>query len=264
MSPRPEPAAVRARPAGPARTTGRVRRLGTDLVLFTAVALVTALVVGAVRGDGSPVPVTADQNGPLRPVGTAAAARTQLAALQVLPRRPDRPGYDRSCGADAGCVFGAPWTDAVDVPLGHNGVDTRTDVVARDGGADGVLTDAYSGGQTNRVQVDHIVPLAAAWDLGADRWTPVRRRAFANDPMELLAVDAAQNQAKSDLTPGDWRGCLRDPGRCRRARPPTWTPRPAIRCAYGQRYVAVCTAYGLPVTAADAAALRDMLATCPA
>ena len=250
--------------ARPSPRRGTVRRAGADLVLFLLAAAVTALVTGAVRGDGRPVPVPPDAAGPLRPTTTAGAARAALDRLAVLPRRPDRPGYDRSCGAGAACVFGAPWTDAVDVPLGHNGIDTRTDVVDRDTGPDGVLTDAYSGAVTDRVEVDHVVPLAAAWDLGAAGWPPQRRRAFANDPLELLAVDAAQNQAKSDLTPGDWRTCLRDEGRCRRARPPTWTPRAAIRCAYAQRYVDVCTSYGLPVTADDLAALREMLATCPA
>jgi len=241
-----------------------LRRCWSDLVLFAVVAVVTTLVIGAVRGDGTPVPVPPDRAGPLQPVAGVEAARSALARLAVLPARPDRPGYDRSCGAGGGCVFGSPWTDAVDVPLGHNGVDTRTDVLARDTGPDGVLTDPYSGGDTDQIQVDHVVPLAAAWDLGADSWPIVKRRAFANDPLELLAVDAAQNQAKSDLTPGDWRTCLRDEGRCRRARPPVWTPRPSIRCAYGQRYVAVCAAYGLPVSADDSDALRDMLATCPA
>ncbi len=251
-------------PDAPARRPGALlRRAGADLLLFALAAAVTTLVLGAVRGNGTPVPIAPDRAGPLQPTTTVLAARAALDRLDVLPGRPDRPGYDRSCGAGAGCVFGSPWTDAVDVPLGHNGIDTRTDVVDRDTGADGVLTDAYSGEATDRVEVDHVVPLAAAWDLGADGWTPARRRAFANDPLELLAVDAAQNQAKSDLTPGDWRTCLRDGGRCRRARPPTWTPRPPIRCAYAQRYVDVCTAYGLPVTVDDAASLRDMLATCP-
>ncbi len=241
----------------------RLARAAADLALLLTAALVTALVLGAVRGDGRPVAVGPDTTGPLRPSIPVGAAVAALDHLRVIPRRPQPPGYERDCGAGAGCVFGQAWTDAVDVPLGHNGVDTRTDVIDRDTGPDGVLHDAYSGHDTTTVEVDHLVPLAAAWDLGAHAWSASQRRTFANDPLELLAVDAAENRAKTDLTPGDWRSCLREPGRCRRARPPTWTPRPAIRCALAQRYVAVCTAYGLPVTADDAASLRDMLATCP-
>lgn len=238
--------------------------MAADLGLFVLVAAVTVAVLGAVRGDGRPVPVEPDRVGPLRPTQPGAVTRAALAGLTVLPERPDRPGYDRECGGSGGCVFGEAWTDAVDVPLGHNGIDTRTDIIRRDSGPDGVLLDPYSGASTRQVQIDHVVPLAAAWDLGAAEWPVERRRAFANDPAELLAVDATENRVKSDLTPGDWRVCLRDAGRCRRARPAPWTPRPAIRCAYAERYVAVCAAYALPVTEADAAALRDMVATCPA
>ena len=249
----------------PARRPPRRWRRGlADAGLFLLVAAVTVAVLGAVRGDGRPVPVAPDRSVLLQPVQTAAATRAALAALTVVPERVHRAGYDRGCGAGAGCVFGQAWSDAVDVPLGHDGVDTRTNVIDRDTGADGVLADPYSGLSTREVQVDHVVPLAAAWDLGAADWPADRRRDFANDPLELLAVSAAENEAKSDLLPGDWRVCLRDAGRCRRARPPVWTPRPAIRCALAQRYVAVCTAYSLPVTADDAVALRDMVATCPA
>lgn len=247
----------------PARDRCPPARLVADLLLFAAVAGCTVLVLGAVRGDGAPVPVAPDLGVPLRPMTSGAVAGAALARLAVLPRRPSRPGYERACGGRRRCVFGEPWTDAVQVPLGHNGVDTRTDVIDRDTGPDGTLPDPYSGRRTSRIQVDHVVPMAAAWDLGADSWTPAHRRDFANDPLELLAVDAVENQVKSDLTPGDWRICLRDAGRCRRRRPPTWTPRPAIRCAYAQRYVAICTAYRLPVTGEDRAALSDMLATCP-
>ena len=247
----------------PVRRRHRAARAAADLALLLTVALVTTLALGAVRGDGRPVPIGPDTTGPLRPSVPVAAARAALDRLTVVAHRPDPPGYDRDCGAGAGCVFGQAWTDAVDVPLGHNGIDTRTDVVDRDTGPDGVLQDAYSGHDSTTVEVDHLVPLAAAWDLGANTWSARQRREFANDPLELLAVAAAENRAKTDLTPGDWRVCLREPGRCRRARPPTWTPRPAIRCALAQRYVAISTAYRLPVTADDAASLRDMLGTCP-
>lgn len=257
---RASPRRAAARRAGSA---GRIGRLLIDLVQFLLVTAATVAVLGAVRGDGRPVPVVPDRAVLLQPTRSGAAARSALAELTVLDRRPHRPGYERACGRSGGCVFGEAWSDAVDVPLGHNGVDTRTDVIARDTGADGVLVDPYSGNPTAAVQIDHVVPLAAAWDLGAADWPAGRRRDFANDPAELLAVDAEQNQVKSDLIPGDWAGCLRAPGPCRRARPPVWTPRPGIRCAYAQRYIQVCAAWGLPVTARDVVALRDMVSTCP-
>src|SRR5205823_9710358 len=58
-----------------------------------------------------------------------------------------------------------------------------------------------------KLQIDHVVALAEAWDSGAYDWTPARRKAFANDlevPFALVAVSAATNQSKSDDDPADW------------------------------------------------------------
>lgn len=242
----------------------RVLLLLRDAVVVALLALSTSLIIGAVGGDGTPVPVAADLTVPLRPSEGVDAARAQLDALRVVPRRPHVPGYDRDCGTGHGCSFGPAWSDDVEVADGHNGVDTRTDVIARDRAGARVLRDPYSGLAAPAIQIDHLVPLAAAWDLGAARWPPRLRVDFANDPEELLAVSAAENQAKSDETPGDWARCLRVPGPCLRATPPVWFPRTAIRCALAERYVRICRDYGLPVTTADRAGLVDMLATCPA
>lgn len=247
-------------PLSPARTAGLLVR---DLLLIALFAVTTALVLGAVRGDGRPVPVPPDLSVPLRPLGPAAVTRGELAALTVVPARPHVTGYDRACGRGHACVFGPAWSDDVDVADGHDGIDTRTDVIRRDRGRAAVLRDPYSGRAAPLIQIDHLVPLAAAWDLGARDWPLREREDFANDPRELLSVSAAQNQLKSDEIPGDWAGCLRAPGPCVRARPAVWFPRPGIRCALAQRYVEICRAYALPVTAADRRSLVDMLGTCP-
>ena len=234
-----------------------------DVVVVALVAMTTSLVLGIVRGDGRPVPVSPDLSVPLRPLGPVAASAALLAELRVVPRRPHVAGYDRSCGPGAACVFGPAWSDDVDVAGGHNGLDTRTDVIARDRSTASVLRDPYSGQPAPAIEIDHLVPLAAAWDLGAASWPARLRTDFANDPEELLAVSAAQNQAKSDDIPGDWVRCLRAAGPCTRASPPVWFPRTAIRCAFAERYVKICHDYGLPITAADHRSLVDMLATCP-
>jgi hypothetical protein len=54
------------------------------------------------------------------------------------------------------------------------------------------------------VQIDHIVPLALAWDLGARNWTVDMRVRFANDPANLLAVEGQANQDKGDQEPATW------------------------------------------------------------
>jgi len=202
----------------------------------------------------------------IQPYTTPPAAAPALDRLDRLPVLPDRPhpgGYERGCGP--GDVFGPAWTDDVDVAGGHNGCGTRDDVLAaqldqvqlRAGSrcvvVAGILRDPYTGTEipfakatAGDVQIDHVVALAAAWDLGASEWAPARRREFANDPANLLAVSGAQNQAKGDKGPGEW-----------------LPPNPGFRCAYGAIYIDVSTRYGLPITAGDAAALRTALAGCP-
>jgi hypothetical protein len=54
----------------------------------------------------------------------AAAALAKLATIPVKGRAP-KTGYDRS-------LFGDGWSDDVTVELGHNGCDTRNDILRRD------------------------------------------------------------------------------------------------------------------------------------
>lgn len=116
----------------------------------------------------------------------------------------------------------------------------------------GTLTDPYTGttivftkADAGQVAIDHVYPLAAAWDLGASSWSPQQRRNFANDPRNLLPTARRVNAVKSDKTPQVWA-------------PPT----AGGRCLYATRYVAVARAYGLLVTAGDLQALRRDLTDC--
>jgi hypothetical protein len=54
------------------------------------------------------------------------------------------------------------------------------------------------------VQIDHIVPLAYTWRVGAAAWTDQQREAFSNDPAELRAVDGPTNASKRDRGPSRW------------------------------------------------------------
>ena len=119
----------------------------------------------------------------------------------------------------------------------------------------GTLHDPYTGAtiafirgiDTSRaVEVDHVIPLAAAWDMGAATWPLARRIAFANDvDHELLAVDGPANQQKSDSTPASW-----------------LPPNKAYRCEYGIKYLRASLAWDLPVTAADVEVLTFAQRTC--
>ncbi|MFZ4278284.1 HNH endonuclease family protein [Streptomyces arboris] len=58
-----------------------------------------------------------------------------------------------------------------------------------------------------KLDIDHMVPLAEAWDSGAHDWTPERREAYANDldaERSLVAVTAKTNRSKADRDPAAW------------------------------------------------------------
>jgi hypothetical protein len=60
---------------------------------------------------------------------------------------------------------------------------------------------------SGKLDVDHMVPLAEAWDSGASLWTPEKREMYANDqtdPRHLIAVTGSSNRSKSDQDPTDW------------------------------------------------------------
>lgn len=191
-----------------------------------------------------------------------------MAAVEVVEQRPQRPGYQRGCGAGAGCVFGPAWTDATTAPGGRDGCDTRNNVLGaalrdiefRPGTNDcvvtaGILEDPYSGETVDFVrdtegggiEIDHIYPLSVAWDMGANGWTLAERMRFANDvAITLLPVRGRINQEKSDATPASW--LPPDRGR---------------HCYFAGRFLTVAASYRLPITRADAEVLTEVIATCP-
>jgi hypothetical protein len=199
------------------------------------------------------------------PESTDASITVMLGRVEIVPQRPERPGYDRDCGRDHGCVFGRAWTDDNNGAGGHNGCDTRNDVLAKQltgvvfrAGTkqcvvmSGTLRDPYTGGRiefrkanASAVQVDHIYPLSLAWDMGADKWDPQRRIDFANDQANLLASDGPTNMSKGDKSPADW--------------VPINT---TFRCEYVKRFLTVALGYKLPIAKADADSIRITATHC--
>ena len=170
-------------------------------------------------------------------------------------------GYSRA-------QFGPAWTDDVSVADGHNGCDTRNDILRRDLTmvvikpgtrgcvvATGVLHDPYTSatihfvrGETTSeaVQIDHVVALGDAWQTGAQQLSPTVRTNLANDPLELLAVSGPANDQKGDADAASW-----------------LPPNKGFRCYYVARQVAVKMRYRLWVTPSERAAIAQVLATCP-
>ena len=56
----------------------------------------------------------------------------------------------------------------------------------------------------SKVDIDHIVPLKWAWDHGANNWSRNKREKFANDPINLVAVEASLNRQKGAKDPDKW------------------------------------------------------------
>ena len=173
----------------------------------------------------------------------------------VVKGRAPKTGYARS-------EFGPAWAD-----VDKNGCDTRNDILRRDltqvvfkpGTKDcvvlsGVLIDKYSGETINfvrgnstssLVQIDHVVALSDSWQKGAFLLTLQERTAFANDPLNLLAVKGSLNSQKGD---GD--AATRLP------------PQKSYRCEYISRQIAVKKKYRLWITAAERSAILKVLRTC--
>jgi hypothetical protein len=67
--------------------------------------------------------------------------------------------------------------------------------------------DRVSWTDQSRIDIDHMVPLAEAWDSGARSWTSAQRESYANDlgdSRALVGVTDSVNQAKGDQDPAEW------------------------------------------------------------
>ena len=187
-----------------------------------------------------------------------ASTKTAVAVLETLAvkGRAPKTGYERS-------QFGPTWSD-----VDRNGCDTRNDILYRDltsktfkSGTKncvvltGILSDPYSWAKISfvrgvslsmDVQIDHVVALSNAWQTGAFQLSYDKRLAFANDPMNLLAVKGRLNSQKGDGDAATW-----------------LPPRKDIRCAYVAQQIVVKAKYKLWVTPAEKAAMVALLAKCP-
>ncbi|AKK03803.1 HNH endonuclease family protein [Corynebacterium epidermidicanis] len=238
----------------------------------TVISLLTVVSVTLVGGTQACASALSSQGTIPASVGTgdapgitpsASPASQSMAALNALPvkGRAPKTGYSRE-------KFGQAWSDDVVVEFGHNGCDTRNDILRRDLTGtilkegtrgcvvlSGILHDPYTATEiaftrgkatSSAVQIDHVVALSNAWQTGAQQLSDDQRRNLANDPLNLLAVDGAANQQKGD----------RDAA--------TWLPRnKAFRCTYVSRQVEVKTKYQLWVTAPEKEAIGRILAQCP-
>lgn len=207
-------------------------------------ALVCALLaLTGLGGLGGPTPAATATTAAT--VSLETVTKPLHTAIEQLPVATEtRAGYDRD-------LF-HHWVDA-----DGDCRDTRDEVLAAESkvavaGCDvqhGLWVSAYDGARTrdsSGFDIDHLVPLAEAWDSGARRWNAATRERFANDlrdPRSLVAVTASSNRSKSDQDPAEW---MPDLG----------------RCAYVRQWVAVKIRWALRVDRAERLALIRHAASC--
>ena len=187
---------------------------------------------------------------------TSVVSGLSVIEAQVSKGRAAKTGYTRA-------QFGQTWAD-----VDRNGCDTRNDILKRDLTSEvfkektrecvvlsGTLIDPYSGESINfvrgnvssmEVQIDHVVALSNAWQTGAFKLTLKERTAFANDPLNLLAVKGRLNSQKGDGDAATW-----------------LPPLKSFRCDYVSRQIAVKLKYKLWFTAPEKEAMIRILKNCP-
>ena len=192
----------------------------------------------------------------LTSIPTQSASANEPTALAVLNQlevkgRAPKTGYGRAAFTH--------WSD-----LNRDGCDSRNEILKRDltqivfktGTRDckvisGQLLDPLSGktlifsSSKSTVDIDHLVSLSNAWQTGAAYFDKKTRELLANDPLNLLAVDAKLNRQKGDGDAATW-----------------LPPLKSYRCEYVARQVAVKAKYSLWVTSAEKNAITRVLSSC--
>ncbi|MEJ7832010.1 MAG: HNH endonuclease family protein [Nocardioides sp.] len=106
--------------------------------------------------------------------------------------------------------------------------------------------DRVSWTNPSDVDIDHMVPLAEAWDSGARSWSASERDAYANDlgdSRSLVGVTDNVNQAKGDQDIATWL--------------PTYD-----KCLYLREFVAVKLRWRLSVDSAEKSAMSSLASSC--
>lgn len=185
---------------------------------------------------------------------TSTSSNLAIEAIEQLPVKDKEPAddYDRK-------LFSSSWSSWRDCNVRQRILnrDIKKAQLAANGCTviSGVLEDPYSGktieltnknAVSRKVQIDHVVALANAWQTGGRYLSADERKALANDDLELIAVSSATNQDKSDGDASEWLPDNR-----------------AFRCPYVARQIAVKIKYRLWITDEEKSAMLNVLNSCP-
>jgi hypothetical protein len=174
--------------------------------------------------------------------------REAIASIPITDE--DRTGYDRDlfrhwidedgdgCSTRAEVLI----AEAVEAPLVGPGCKLT-------GGSWESYYDEITVDNARSLDIDHMVPLAEAWDSGASTWSAKKRERYANDlgsERSLVAVTARSNRQKSDQDPADW-----------------WVPAASASCQYLADWVSTKIRWGLAADPSEEAALSAYAGECP-
>lgn len=255
---------------GYGRGSRRRSRKPATMLAIAAVAFVGWLFSGAdassfierieseVAGGLSGGSTSAEVAGADVPPAEVEQARGQLDALAVAEPR-NEGSYDREEWEHWSAASTSGWGDTLN---GQSlaGCDARDAALIRDGkgvevygeycSLEGSWTGPYSGFTTtdsSEMDIDHVVPLAAAHRSGGYEWSAAAKEEYANDPSVLLTTEAGANREKSDMTPDEW-----------------MPANESYHCRYAVEWISVKGEYGLTVTADERSALEEEMSGCAA
>ena len=95
-----------------------------------------------------------------------------------------------------------------------------------------------------KLEVDHIIPRMYAHTHGGDRWTPEKKLAFANDPLNIMLVERREIRRKRD----------RGPSR--------YLPRDEFQCEYINLWNQISEKYDLQLSTTDRSTISRLNAAC--
>nr|WP_224756592.1 HNH endonuclease family protein [Streptomyces sp. col6] len=233
-----------------------LRRLGFLSAALLATTAMTACTTETTKADDSKPAATESSSSTSSslsgaPGGAPDGAGLPLAdAIKKIPVAAEkRAGYERDSFKH--------WVDE-----DEDGCSTRQEVLiaeavtapkqgercALTGGSWRSYYDEAEVTDARKLDIDHMVPLAEAFDSGAYDWTPERRQAYANDlsaERSLVAVTAKTNRSKADKDPAAW-----------------MPPSDSATCTYLVDWTATKLRWGLTADEAEQKALLERAEPC--
>ena len=95
-----------------------------------------------------------------------------------------------------------------------------------------------------KLELDHIIPRMYAHTHGGDRWSPEKKLAFANDPLNIILVERREVRRKRD----------RGPSR--------YLPREEFQCEYINLWNQISEKYDLQLSTTDRSAISRFNSNC--